>query len=64
MVAPPSGQVGGVLADERTCHLDAAYDGKPARQALAEWGFAAQIPRLGIPAPPPSVALSGASRRP
>jgi hypothetical protein len=48
MVAPPNGQLGGVLPDERTCDLDATHDGKPARQALAERGFAAQIARLGI----------------
>jgi hypothetical protein len=40
-----------VPPDERTCHLDAAHDGKAARQLLAERGFAAQIACLGIPAP-------------
>ena len=34
MAAPPSGQLGGVLPDERACHLDAAHDGKPACQLL------------------------------
>ncbi len=44
-------QLGGLLPGERTCHLDAAYNGKPASQALAERGFDAQIARLGVPAP-------------
>jgi hypothetical protein len=44
-------QLGGLLPAQRTCHLDAAYNGKPARQALAGLGFTAQIARLGTPAP-------------
>jgi len=44
-------QLGGMLPGQRTCHLDAAYDGKPTRQALDELGFRAEIARLGIPAP-------------
>jgi hypothetical protein len=44
-------QLGGVLPEQRTCHLDAAYDGTPARHALAHLGFEGQIARLGIPAP-------------
>jgi len=44
-------QLGAVLPGQPTCHLDAAYDGAPARQALAELGFHGQIARLGIPAP-------------
>jgi Transposase DDE domain len=44
-------QLGTVLPDQPTCHLDAAYDGAPARQTLAELGFHGQIACLGIPAP-------------
>ena len=44
-------QLGGVLPAPRTCHLDAAYDGKPTRHTLTELGFDAQIARLGTPAP-------------
>jgi hypothetical protein len=55
LLAPTLGaaisQLGGVLPEERTCHLDAGYHGQPARRALAELGFAAQIAVKGIPAP-------------
>jgi hypothetical protein len=44
-------QLGGLLPGQRTCHLDAAYDGEPARQTLDELGFHGQIARLGTPAP-------------
>jgi hypothetical protein len=45
------GQLGGLLPEQPTCHLDAAYHGRPTRQALAGLGFHPQIARLGIPAP-------------
>jgi hypothetical protein len=44
-------QLGGIVPDERTCHLDAGYDGQPSRQALSELGFDGQIARKGVPAP-------------
>jgi len=44
-------QLGGVLPDQRACHLDAGYDTGAARQALASEGFTAQIAAKGIPAP-------------
>jgi Transposase DDE domain len=44
-------QLGAALPDQRTCHLDAGYDGQPARQLLTDLGFAAQIARTGVPAP-------------
>jgi hypothetical protein len=44
-------QLGGLLPGQSTCHLDAGYDGQPARQALTELGFASQIARKGVPAP-------------
>ena len=44
-------QLGGVLPDQRACHLDAGYDTGAARQALAELGFTAQIAAKGVPAP-------------
>jgi Transposase DDE domain len=44
-------QLDGKLPAERTCHLDAGYDGQPARQALSELGFAGRIARKGAPAP-------------
>jgi hypothetical protein len=44
-------QLGGLLPDQPTCHLDAAYQGTPTRQTLTGLGFAAQVARLGIPAP-------------
>jgi hypothetical protein len=39
------------LPDERTCHLDAAHNGKSTSQALADLGFHGQIVRTGIPPP-------------
>ena len=45
------GQLGGLLPEQPTCHLDAAYDGTPTRQTLTVLGFHGQIARLGIPAP-------------
>ena len=44
-------QLGGLLPDQRTCHLDAAYDSRPTRQTLAGLGFTGQIARRGTPAP-------------
>lgn len=44
-------QLGGMLPDQRTCHLDAGYDTSAARQALAGQGYTAQIAAKGIPAP-------------
>ncbi len=44
-------QLGGIVPDERTCHLDAGYDGQPSRQALSELGFDGQIARKGVPPP-------------
>jgi hypothetical protein len=46
-----AGQLGGILPDDRTCHLDAGYDSQPTRQTLSEQGFAGQIARKGLPAP-------------
>ena len=46
-----AGQLGGVLPDQRTCHLDAGYDSGPTRQTLDEQGYAAQIAHKGTPAP-------------
>lgn len=46
-----AGQLGGVLPDDRTCHLDAGYDSQPTRQLLDELGFDGQIARKGLPAP-------------
>ena len=55
LLAPTLGaaisQLGGIVPEECTCHLDAGYDGQPARHALAELGFAAQIAAKGVPAP-------------
>jgi hypothetical protein len=44
-------QLGGVLPEDRTCHLDAGYDSQPTRQLLDEQGFTSQIARKGTPAP-------------
>ena len=44
-------QLGGVLPEDRTCHLDAGYDSQPTRQTLDEQGFTSQIARKGTPAP-------------
>jgi IS5 family transposase len=44
-------QLGGVLPDQRACHLGAGYDSGPTRQALSELGFTGQIARKGVPAP-------------
>jgi Transposase DDE domain len=44
-------QLGGILPDQRTCHLDASYDSQPTRQTLGEQGFTAQIAHKGTPAP-------------
>jgi Transposase DDE domain len=46
-----AGQLGGVLPDQRACHLDAGYDSGPTRQTLDEQGFTGQIARKGTPAP-------------
>jgi DDE family transposase len=55
LLAPTLGaaisQLGGIVPEERTCHLDAGYDGQPARQALTGLGFAGQIAAKGVPAP-------------
>jgi hypothetical protein len=55
LLAPTLGaaisQLGGIMPEERACHLDAGYDGQPARQALTGLGFADQIARTGVPAP-------------
>jgi Transposase DDE domain len=55
LLAPTLGaaisQLGGIMPNQPTCHLDAGYDGQPARQALAGLGFAGQIARKGRPAP-------------
>jgi hypothetical protein len=55
LLAPTPGaaisQLGGIVPEERTCHLDAGYDGQPARQALTGLGFAGQIAAKGVPAP-------------
>jgi hypothetical protein len=45
-----TGQLGGALPPDRTCHLDAGYDGRPTRQLLAQLGFAGQIAASGVPA--------------
>ena len=44
-------QLGGIVPDERTCHLDAGYDSTVTRQLLDELGFDGQIARKGLPAP-------------
>jgi hypothetical protein len=44
-------QLGGVLPDQRACHLDAGYDTGAARHALAGQGFTAQMAAKGVPAP-------------
>jgi hypothetical protein len=44
-------QLGGIVPEQPTCHLDAGYDGQPARHALSELGIAAQIAGKGVPAP-------------
>jgi len=44
-------QLADVLPAERSCHLDAGYDGQPARQTLNDLGYAAQIAHKGTPAP-------------
>ena len=46
-------QLGVRLPDERTCHLDAAHNGKSTSQALADLDFHGQIVRTGIPPPHP-----------
>jgi Transposase DDE domain len=46
-----AGKLGGILPDQRTCHLDAGYDSSPTRQTLEVQGFAAQIAHKGTPAP-------------
>jgi hypothetical protein len=46
-----TGQLGGLLPDQRACHLDAGYDSAITRQTLNELGFTGQIARKGIPAP-------------
>jgi hypothetical protein len=55
LLAPTLGaaisQLDGLLPEQPTCHLDAAYNGAPARQTLADLGFHGQIARYGIPAP-------------
>ena len=55
LLAPTLGaaisQLGGIVPEERTCHLDAGYDGQPAHQALTGLGFAGQIAAKGVPAP-------------
>jgi hypothetical protein len=50
-LAAAAGQLGGVLPDQRTCHLDAGYDSAPTRQTLAGQGFDGQIASKGTPAP-------------
>ena len=44
-------QLGGVLPDQRACHLDAGYDSNPTRQTLSGLGFTSQIAHKGTPAP-------------
>ena len=44
-------QLGGVLPDQRACHLDAGYDSSPTRQILSGLGFTSQIAHKGAPAP-------------
>jgi hypothetical protein len=39
------------LAEGSTAHLDAGYDYRPCREALAERGLLAEISRRGLPAP-------------
>jgi Transposase DDE domain len=55
LLAPTLGaaisQLGGIVPEQRTCHLDAGYDGQPAHQALTGLGFAGQIAAKGVPAP-------------
>jgi len=50
-LAAARGQLGALLPDHRTCHLDAGYDSKPTRATLARLGFTARIARRGTPAP-------------
>src|SRR5438094_2821918 len=44
-------QLGGLLPDQRACHLDAGYDSGPTRQTLSGLGFTSQIAHKGVPAP-------------
>jgi len=44
-------QLGGMVPEDRTCHLDAGYDSQPTRQLLDAQGFTGQIARKGTPAP-------------
>ena len=44
-------QLGGVLPDQRACHLDAGYDSAVTRQALTGLGSTGQIAHKGTPAP-------------
>jgi hypothetical protein len=44
-------QLGGVLPEQRACHLDAGYDSNPTRQTLSGLGFTSQIAHKGAPAP-------------
>jgi hypothetical protein len=44
-------QLGGVLPDQRACHLNAGYDSSPTRQTLSGPGFTSQIAHKGAPAP-------------
>jgi hypothetical protein len=46
-----SQQLGGLLPDRRTCHLDRGYDSGVTRQLLEELGFDGQIARKCVPAP-------------
>jgi hypothetical protein len=41
----------GALPEQVRAHLDAAYDNKPSRELLDEFGFDAEISRKGVPAP-------------
>ena len=43
-------QLGGVLPDQRACHLEAGDDTGAASQALAGQGFTAQMAAKGVPA--------------
>ena len=44
-------QLGGILPEDRTCHLDRGYDSTVTRQLLGELGFEGAIARKGVPAP-------------
>ena len=44
-------QLGGILPEGRTCHLDRGYDSTLTRQLLDELGFDGAIARKGVPAP-------------